>query len=91
MLEGLSQEFNLGEVLSGLYKQLQALRLKVSYGIGAIYGTQGTQLRELKKTAKQTRKVLEQTDLSRKFHEFPWVSMRFYAHAPRRLRKIPIV
>ncbi len=29
--------------------------------------------------------LLEQTDLSRRFHEFPWVSMRFYAHAPRRL------
>ncbi len=32
--------------------------------------------------------VLEQTDLSRRFYEFPWVSMRFYAHAPRRLQKI---
>ena len=35
--------------------------------------------------------LLEQTDLSRRFHEIPWVSMRFYAHAPRRLQKIPIV
>lgn len=35
--------------------------------------------------------VLEQTDLSRKFHEFPWVSMQFYAHAPCRIKKIPIV
>ena len=25
---------------------------------------------------------------SMSFHEFPWVSMRFYAHAPRRLQKI---
>ena len=35
--------------------------------------------------------VLEQVDLSTSFHEFPWVSMRFYAHAPRRIQKIPIV
>ena len=35
--------------------------------------------------------VLEQTDLSSKFHEFPWVSIRFYAHALRRLQNIPIV
>ena len=34
--------------------------------------------------------LLEQTDLSMRFHEFPWASMRFYAHAPRRLQKIPI-
>ena len=30
-------------------------------------------------------------DLSGKFHEFPWVSMRFYAHASHRLQKILIV
>ena len=35
--------------------------------------------------------LLEQTDLSRRFHEFPWDSMRFYAHALRRLQKILIV
>ena len=32
--------------------------------------------------------VLEQTDLSKRFHEIPWVFMRFYAHAARRLQKI---
>ncbi len=42
----------LGEVLSGLYKQLQALRPKVSYGMGGFCDTQGIHLRELNKTAK---------------------------------------
>ena len=35
--------------------------------------------------------VLEQTDLSMRFHDFLWVFMRFYAHAPYRLQKIPII
>lgn len=37
------------------------------------------------------REMLEQTDFLKKFHEFPWISMQFYAHASYWLQKILIV